>query len=86
MLTMCSLWLTSCTSTPVNRTAPDVVPPDPYDSEGRIVWQLVPAGQTITAKEEGVFIPYWYFEKLFDYIVDTQAALKIINGTGKKND
>ena len=26
-------------------------------------------------------MPYWYFEKIFDYIVDTQAAQEI---TGNK--
>ena len=41
-------------------------------------------GETVTAQDDGVFLPYWYYEKIFDYIVDTQAAQKIAAGNKKK--
>lgn len=40
----------------------------------------VSEGETVTAQEDGVFLPYWYWEKIFDYIVDTQAAQEIAAG------
>lgn len=48
----------------------------------------VSEGETVTAQEDGVFLPYWYWEKIFDYIVDTQAAQEIQQETKKsqKND
>lgn len=38
--------------------------------------KIIDKGETVTAQEDGVFLPYWYWEKIFDYIVDTQE----ING------
>ncbi len=78
---MSLIWLTSCTSTRpesnVFIAVPEVYPPDPYTADGDIVLQYVQAGDTLTPDTDGVFLPYWYFEKLFDYVVDSQAALEI---------
>ena len=75
-----SIWLTSCTTTPKNNPAPKILPPDPYNAEGESVIKYVFEGETVTAQEDGVLLPYWYFEKIFDYIVDTQAAQEIAAG------
>ena len=45
-----------------------------------MVIKYIDEGETVTAQEDGVFLPYWYFEKIFDYIVDTQAAQEIVAG------
>ena len=42
-----------------------------------MVIKYIDEGETVTAQEDGVLMPYWYFEKIFDYIVDTQAAQEI---------
>lgn len=77
------LSLASCTTTRIDNPAPRVTPPDPYDENGDLVIKYIPQGETFTAENtDGVFFPYWYYEKIFDYIVDTQAAQKIYN----KND
>ena len=82
MLTICALWLTSCTSTrtPGSSTAPKYYPPDPYNAAGEMVIKYIDEGETVTAQEDGVLLPYWYWEKVFDYIVDTQAAQEIASG------
>ena len=77
---MLSIWLTSCTTTPKNNPAPKILPPDPYNAAGESVIKYVSTGETVTAQEDSVLLPYWYFEKLFDYIVDTQAAQEIAAG------
>jgi hypothetical protein len=41
---------------------------------GELVIKYIPAGETITADGDAVLLPYWYWEKVFDYIIDTQAA------------
>ena len=74
-----SIWAISCTSSPKNKTAPKITPPDPYTADGELVIKYVPDGATVTADGDAVLLPYWYFEKLFDYIVDTQAAQDIAN-------
>ena len=56
---------------------PIILPPDPYNAAGENVIKIIFEGETVTAQEDGVFLPYWYFEKIFDYIVDTQAAQEI---------
>ena len=76
-----SIWLTSCTTAPKNNPAPKILPPDPYNAAGENVIKIIFEGETVTAQEDGVLLPYWYFEKIFDYIVDTQAAQEI---TGNK--
>ena len=72
-----SVWLTSCTTTRINNPAPKILPPDPYNAAGENVIKIIFEGETVTAQEDGVLLPYWYFEKIFDYIVDTQAAQEI---------
>ena len=37
----------------------------------------VSAGETVTAGEDSVLMPFWYWRKVFNYIVDTQAAQEI---------
>jgi hypothetical protein len=39
-----------------------------------MVIKYVKAGEPVTAQDDSVIMPYWYWEKIFDYIVDTQAA------------
>ena len=80
MLTICILWLTSCATTRTNNPVPIILPPDPYNAAGEMVIKYIDEGETVTAQEDGVFLPYWYFEKIFDYIVDTQAAQEIVAG------
>ena len=75
-----SVWLTSCTTTRINNPAPKILPPDPYNAAGENVIKIIFEGETVTAQEDGVLLPYWYFEKIFDYIVDTQAAQEIAAG------
>ena len=72
-----SIWLTSCTTTRTNNPVPIILPPDPYNAAGELVIKYIDEGETVTAQEDGVLMPYWYFEKIFDYIVDTQAAQEI---------
>ena len=62
------LWLTSCTSTPT-KPLPKYIPPDPYDAEGNLIWQYDPDNESVT-------VPYWYWELIVDYFIDTQEALK----------
>ena len=69
------IWLTACKSTPTAST-PAVTPPDPYTPDGVLVIELVNAGEPFTSEVDGVFLPWWYWEKVFDYIVDTQADAK----------
>lgn len=73
------IWLTSCTSSPKNNTVPKITPPDPYNADGELVIKYVPDGATVTADGDAVLLPYWYWEKVFDYIVDTQAAQEVAN-------
>ena len=75
-----SIWLTSCATTRTNNPAPKILPPDPYNAAGESVIKIIFEGETVTAQEDGVLLPYWYFEKIFDYIVDTQAAQEIAAG------
>lgn len=49
---------------------PKIYPPDPYDETGAVIWEY-------DAEKDAVIIPYWYWEKIFDYIADTQAAQEI---------
>ena len=72
-----SIWLTSCATTRTNNPVPIILPPDPYNAAGESVIKIIFEGETVTAQEDGVLMPYWYFEKIFDYIVDTQAAQEI---------
>lgn len=79
------IWLNACTSTRKSNTpAPRVYPPDPYNENDELVISFVYEGDTFEASEDGVFLPYWYWEKIFDYIVDTQAAQDIYTNDDKK--
>lgn len=72
------LWLISCTTSRINRPAPRTTPPDPYNAAGELVIKFLPEGETYTATDgDAVILPYWYWEKVFDYIIDTQAAQEI---------
>ena len=77
------LWLVSCTTTRINNPAPKSRPPEPYDANGNRLFHVIYKGETFTAPEDCVYMPYWYFEKLYDYIVDTQAAQEIAAGNKK---
>ena len=85
LITTSTIWLASCTSTPASKTpAPRITPPDPYTADGELVIKTIKGGATFTAPEDGVYLPYWYFRKLFNYIVDTQAAQEINEATSTK--
>lgn len=75
MLATCTVWLAGCTSGRAagSSPAPPCYPPDPYDADGSPVW-------TYDAEADTVTIPWWYWKKVFDYIVDTQAAQEIRAG------
>ena len=71
-----SLWLTSCTSTrPSNR--PSYRPPDPYDADGNLIWQY-------DAEKDTVSVPYWYWELIVDYFIDTQEQVKAFEKEASK--
>jgi len=76
ILTICTLWLTSCTTTRTvdSNPAPQYYPPDPYDKNGELVWVEIKDGQTFTATEDGIYLPWWYWQKVYNYIVNTQEA------------
>lgn len=82
ILTICTLWLCSCTTTRTveNKAAPKYYPPDPYDETGALVWVELKDGETFTASEDGLFLPMWYWRGIYDYIVNTQAAQEITSG------
>ena len=82
ILTTCTLWLTSCTTTRTveNNPAPKYYPPDPYDETGALVWEEIKGGQTFTASEDGIFLPWWYWQQVYNYIVNTQSAQEITRG------
>lgn len=78
MITTSTIWLASCTSTPASKTpAPRITPPDPYDADGELVIKALHAGDVYLVPEDGVYLPFWYWRKVFNYIVDTQAAQDI---------
>ena len=82
ILTICTLWLTSCTTTRTaeNNPAPKYYPPDPYDKDGALVWVMIAEGDTYTATEDGIYLPWWYWQGIYNYIVNTQAAQEITSG------
>ena len=73
------LWLASCTTTPANNapTVPRATAPDPYDAEGNLVIKPLHKNDVFLVPEDGVYLPFWYWRKVFNYIVDTQAAQDI---------
>ena len=52
--------------------APRYYPPSPYAADGSLVWTYDKGTDTVT-------MPWWYWQKVYNYIVDTQAAQKIKN-------
>lgn len=75
ILTICILWLTSCTTTRTveSKPVPQYYPPDPYTADGELVW-------TYDKETDSVTMPWWYWKKVYDYIVNTQAAQEITSG------
>jgi len=67
------IWATSCTSSPKNKNV-IIKAPDPVDADGVLVIKTLHAGDVYLVPEDGVYLPAWYWRKVFDYIVDTQAA------------
>ena len=56
--------------------------PDPYDAEGNLVIKALHKNDVYLVPEDGVYLPFWYWRNVFNYIVDTQAA-QDINGAEK---
>ena len=73
MTTTLIIWATSCTSSPKNKNV-IIKAPDPVDADGVLVIKTLHAGDVYLVPEDGVYLPAWYWRKVFDYIVDTQAA------------
>ena len=73
------MFVVCCTTTRTaeSKPAPQYYPPDPYDKNGVLVWTEIKDGETFTATEDGLFLPFWYWKKVYDYIVNTQAAQEI---------
>lgn len=76
ILATLTLWLASCTTSRVEVIAPSVTPPDPY-IDGVCVWEY-------DEERDAVVVPFWYFNKIYDYIIDSQASLKIYENAYKK--
>ena len=72
ILTICILWLNSCTTTRTveSKPVPQYYPPDPYTADGELVW-------TYDKETDSVTMSWWYWKKVYDYIVNTQAAQEI---------
>ena len=66
-------WLTACTSSPRNKNVKTKAP-DPYTADGELVIITLHKNDVFLAPEDGVYLPAWYWRKVFNYIVDTQAA------------
>lgn len=62
--------LSSCKSSPIviNEYLPYIAPPVPTNANGELVLKYDPETDNIT-------MPYWYWQKVFDYIADTQAFM-----------
>ncbi len=67
------IWATSCTSSPKKNNA-IIKAPDPIDADGDLVIKTLHKGDVFLTPEDGVYLPAWYWRKVFNYIVDTQAA------------
>ena len=64
------LLLTCCTSTRKRSgDVPYVVVPDPIQKDGT-------SAVIFDAETDTVSMPLWYWRKIVNYIIDTQAALK----------
>gem|GEM_PF-1858048 len=70
--------LTCCTSTQKRSgDVPYVVVPDPIQKDGI-------SAVIFDAETETVSMPLWYWRKIVNYIIDTQAALKIAGAEKQK--
>lgn len=70
--------LTCCTSTQKrNGDVPYVVVPDPIQKDGT-------SAVILDAETDTVSMPMWYWRKIVNYIIDTQAALKIAGAEKQK--
>ena len=68
-----TIWATSCTSSPKkNKTV--ITAPDPVDANGELVIKTLHKNDVFLVPEDGVYLPAWYWRKVFNYIVNTQAA------------
>ena len=67
------IWATCCTSSPKNNAVTNKAP-DPVDADGNLVIVTLHKNDVYLAPEDGVYLPAWYWRKVFNYIVDTQAA------------
>jgi hypothetical protein len=68
-----SIWATSCTSSPKKNNV-IIKAPDPIDADGHLVTITLHKDDVFLVPEDGVYLPAWYWRKVFNYIVDTQAA------------
>lgn len=74
---------TSCTSKPAeNKNV--IAAPDPVDANGELVIKTLHRYDVFLTPEDGVFLPAWYWRKVFNYITDTQAAQGITYTDDKK--
>ncbi|WP_147613014.1 hypothetical protein [Treponema pectinovorum] len=65
---MSLLWLVNCKTTQVNcEGVPLYYPPSPYTKDGKLVIEY-------NKENDSVTMPFWYWKKVYDYIVDTQAV------------
>ena len=67
------IWPTACTSSPKNNDV-KIKAPDPYTADGELVIITLHKNDVFLTPEDGVYLPAWYWRKVFNYIVDTQAA------------
>ena len=67
VLLIATIWLESCTTSHIEPTTrPHFTPPDPI-VDGEVVWTYDPEAHVY-------IVPEWYFNLLFDYIVDVSAT------------
>lgn len=48
------------------------------NADGTMVFEEVKKGEAFTAKCDGVFLPFWYFQNLYGYILDCEAVFDIL--------
>lgn len=75
-MTILTLGSMSCTSSPKKENNLYWSPvPDPI-VDGELVLIKVHEGETITAAENGVFVPAWYWLQVEKYIIITEANIE----------
>ena len=82
---ICTLWLNSCATTTKNKPVPYVIPPTLDDADGELAVDLIYRGTTYKADCDGLFIPWWLWQNIYSYIVDSQAALDIAHENEGEN-